>query len=539
MYKVLIVDDEYYVITLIRHLVNWQELGMEVVGEASDGIEALEKIQTCQPDIVVVDICMPEIDGITLIQQIREINKKLRFIVISGHQKFEYAKSVIQYNVEDYLLKPIDKEELEAILLRVKGRLEQEHTKQQEQEKKDRKLLTTTQQLREYFLTLLRERKINWSYENEQVMQEKYHLDFSYTFYRFVLLELHIKEVRMNVELAEDSLNEIQTYLESALVNLPFKMIFTKQKTQILCMLNYDATKKESTLEAFHLWKEELDYRFRKFQAVYLTIVVGEEFCDWQKCYKELDTVEGALKAKILLGCGRLYKASLLRRQAGRPRVVIDTAQAEALQSYMEDWNENKIKMFLSNQLYGAENYKEEDSLILHQVSLDILRIFYSYLQKSEAYHEEFEELEALWEQHFARCTSISDIKNHLYQLFEEYTKCYLLEGQAGENPAIRRAKKYIAKHYSEEITLARVAQEVNLSRVYFSILFKKETGRNFQEYVSSYRVDIAKELLKNIQYNINEIAEKAGFREGRYFSKVFKKLVGITPGEYRKRHMD
>ncbi|MBS5388643.1 MAG: helix-turn-helix transcriptional regulator [Clostridiales bacterium] len=104
--------------------------------------------------------------------------------------------------------------------------------------------------------------------------------------------------------------------------------------------------------------------------------------------------------------------------------------------------------------------------------------------------------------------------------------------------PPIRIVKRYIAEHYSEDISLSDAAKIVNLSPVYLSRLFKKEEGINFLDYLNQYRIDISKNLLKDVKHNILETASLSGFGSTKYFSKIFKKTVGITPSEYRKRHL-
>lgn len=237
MFKVLVVDDEYYVTTLIRYLVDWEKFGMEVVGEAYDGLEALEKIQTLRPEIVVVDVCMPEIDGITLIQRMRQISSDIRFIVISGHKKFEYAKSVIQYNVEDYLLKPIDKEEFEAILKKLRDKLKEEWIIEQKQQTKDRQLRETTRQLREHFIKLLLERRIDWEEENLLSLQENYHVDLSNEIYKFVLIKLDVEIQEASRDFIEDSLKKIKGYLRESWQTLGFEMVFAREKSRIACLM--------------------------------------------------------------------------------------------------------------------------------------------------------------------------------------------------------------------------------------------------------------------------------------------------------------
>ena len=132
MFKVLIVDDEIYVVALIRKLIDWDKFDMKVEGTANDGITALNMVKEINPDLVIVDIRMPGYDGISFMDKVREFNTNVRFIVISGHKQFDYAKGAMRNNVEDYLLKPINKEELESVLGNVHKQLRELHEKEQQ-----------------------------------------------------------------------------------------------------------------------------------------------------------------------------------------------------------------------------------------------------------------------------------------------------------------------------------------------------------------------------------------------------------------------
>lgn len=128
---------------------------MDIAGTANDGMDALELVENVQPDIVIVDVRMPGYDGITFMQKVREINDRVHFIVISGHKKFTYAKSAIQYNVEDYLLKPINKKELETILTKLKVKLEQEQQHEQSIKILDDQLGISKKKLRDHLIEQL------------------------------------------------------------------------------------------------------------------------------------------------------------------------------------------------------------------------------------------------------------------------------------------------------------------------------------------------------------------------------------------------
>lgn len=539
MYKVLIVDDEHYVVTLIRHLIDWQQFGMEVVGEAADGMEALEKIHELEPEIVVVDVCMPEIDGITLIQRIRQLDQDIRFIVISGHKKFEYAKSAIQYNVEDYLLKPIDKEELETILKKLQVKLEEQRANAREQQQQDRRLTETTRQLREYFMSLLAEHRIKWPEESSQSLKERYHVNFADDLYKFVLLKLDTEEEQVSRGFVDESLRKVVSYLGEFAGSYQGEMLFSPGGSQIVCLLNYPPQRRQEVNRMPYQWKERLDPMFEKFGRIYITVVVGNEFSQCQETDAELIRTEQAMQAKVVLGCGRVYSVREFRGGEELPEEVLTAEQVELLQLYISGWQEEPLRDLLRGCFRRAGELTGQQSLILNQTAMQILKIFYQYLIENSLYQDSFEALEGEWNKRLGDCVSVAAMRSALINQMAAYREQYINGEHPGESRVIRLAKRYIAAHYQEDLTLEKVAAEVNLSRVYFSILFKRETGGNFQRYVSQYRVEIAKELLKQAQYSINEIAERSGFQDGRYFAKVFKKHVGLAPSEYRNRQAD
>ena len=126
MLKVVLADDEKKILLLLQKLIDWERLGYEIVGTANDGLRALELVRELHPDLLITDVRMPGCSGIELIQQAKELQPDLHFIIISGYRQFEYAQNALKYGVEDYLLKPLKKEELTGILMRLSDKLGEE-----------------------------------------------------------------------------------------------------------------------------------------------------------------------------------------------------------------------------------------------------------------------------------------------------------------------------------------------------------------------------------------------------------------------------
>ena len=155
MLKAIIADDEKWICQMIAKIIDWDEIGIELVGQAEDGLEAFNLIKTFRPDIVITDIRMPGMDGIDLVKKTREMQLKCHFIVISGFRQFEYAHNAIKYGVDDYLLKPIKKAELTSILKKIRSEFDEMKAKKSEEKKIKNKLIYSAEILNKQFLNKL------------------------------------------------------------------------------------------------------------------------------------------------------------------------------------------------------------------------------------------------------------------------------------------------------------------------------------------------------------------------------------------------
>ena len=177
MLKVLIADDEIKVSELIQCLIDWDKLGMEVIGTVNDGVEAYELILEKHPDIVITDIRMPGMDGIELVEKVLgnvESDRKVFFVIISGYSQFEYAQQAVKLGVEDYLLKPIKKKELEAVLHKILGKYSETANALEEKEDLQNRLQRTQQKIKNSFLSELvdNHRQAILKLDREEIYQE-------------------------------------------------------------------------------------------------------------------------------------------------------------------------------------------------------------------------------------------------------------------------------------------------------------------------------------------------------------------------------
>lgn len=539
MYKVLIVDDEKYVISLIEKLIDWEKLGMKVVGSAGDGMKGVELVEELKPDILIADVKMPGFDGISLVKRVREIDRDIKFIIISGHKKFEYAKSVMKYNVEDYILKPIDKEELEGILQKIRKELD-EKSEQRKNEGKINKWMDSNRLLmNDQFMEELYNKSLFSKKQSIEEINQRYFTELGNYVYRCAIIQLNGLNGTMEASFVEDFLSTLKKYIDQKNGENERPVMSRIGYHQILLLLE-SAQEKMSSVNTVleHILGEALRMG-SKYSGLKVAFSVGKPVrldTNVMGLEETLDSARTALNKRFTDGYGRILLAENNRAAENSD---IDADMLKNLGKAVRRTSESEITQQI-NAIYDAvrsEGYK--NSNIYMTAACKVNEELYQYLRLFSSAEGMQQKLEEQLGKRMIEATGITELKKLLVQHICENMEQLIGDSKSNLSPAIRTAKIFIANNYKQDIGLGDVARVVNLSSVYFSGLFKKEMGENFVDYLNRVRIDAAKVLLKDVRNNIGEIAEQCGFSDTRYFAKIFKRSVGITPSDYRKRQID
>ncbi len=539
MYKVLIVDDEKYVISLIEKLIDWEKLGMKVVGSAGDGMKGVELVEELKPDILIADVKMPGFDGISLVKRVREIDRDIKFIIISGHKKFEYAKSVMKYNVEDYILKPIDKEELEGILQKIRKELD-EKSEQRKNEGKINKWMDSNRLLmNDQFMEELYNKSLFSKKQSIEEINQRYFTELGNYVYRCAIIQLNGLNGTMEASFVEDFLSTLKKYIDQKNGENERPVMSRIGYHQILLLLE-SAQEKMSSVNTVleHILGEALRMG-SKYSGLKVAFSVGKPVrldTNVMGLEETLDSARTALNKRFTDGYGRILLAENNRTAENSD---IDADMLKNLGKAVRSTSESEITQQI-NAIYDAvrsEGYK--NSNIYMTAACKVNEELYQYLRLFSSAEGMQQKLEEQLGKRMIEATGITELKKLLVQHICENMEQLIGDSKSNLSPAIRTAKIFIANNYKQDIGLGDVARVVNLSSVYFSGLFKKEMGENFVDYLNRVRIDAAKVLLKDVRNNIGEIAEQCGFSDTRYFAKIFKRSVGITPSDYRKRQID
>ncbi|RAK05170.1 YesN/AraC family two-component response regulator [Halanaerobium saccharolyticum] len=498
MVKVMLIDDEVLVRVGLKSLINWEENGYQIIAEASNGQEGLNLIRERKPEIVIVDIKMPLKDGITLIQEVREMNLATKFIVLSSFDDFKLVKKAMKLGAVDYLLKlELDEKEL---LKSLENAAESITSGKQNMDYQPR--LNSLAEIKKKSLQKIIAAKIADEKQIKKIFEE---LKINLIEDKILCLTIKIDEKEVlekfsqgDIYLYENSIIEIVDEIVSDFFNA---VSFMNNWGEIVVFLNLDkdlVTEKEKI--------GNLNLRLHKMVKNYFSLSITIAISSQKNKFLQL--------SEAFIECSECLDYSF---RCGEGKAI----------HYQNLDKINKLGTtdFISNfavQFDECLEYKEikRAVLLLEKV---ITKIKENFISRNDAIHLYFKitgsleknlTLEVIEQlcgsdnlyQNIDSITNNNDLINWMHNLSEKL-KVYMDKKQ--ENYLILAAKKYLKNNYSEDLSLERVAQEINISSGYLSYLFTEKSGISFIEYLNQLRISEARELLKDKKLKIYEIADQ------------------------------
>lgn len=524
MLKVVLADDEKKVVLLLQKLIDWEKLGYEIVGIANDGIRALELIKEQQPQLLITDIRMPGCDGIELIQQARDIQPKIHFIIISGYSQFEYAQSALRYGVEDYLLKPLKKNELSSILLRIREKLgeeaEIEYRLRKDKEKKQEVLLSLLKSCvdrQQAFLSV-------------DQMNDEFGFHFADGAYCAVLIKPDISDAEKNQDgyrlLMQHSLEivrrEVNTIADESAVS-----IWREGIAVVMNCRNYHAVEVK---QCFTKIRNEIENQRELFWNINVTVCMGSRKTTTEQLTESMKEALWLCKDRICKT--RVWRDAASEKIDFQKRYQMDSAQKKRFQEAAEYLNADQFDMELTKSVYKILQDKQLNGQMMEDWFDQVVRACVFGMEQNGEEEEFFSE--KMYE-NFWYCTNVQEVVLLLQRNIRQKVLQLNEEKAFQEARPITEAKKYIQEHYQEALRLEDVSRVVGFNATYFSTLFKKETGQNFTDYLTELRINKAKEFLCEKDTMISDVAEMVGYKDLKYFSRLFKKITGISPSDYKK----
>lgn len=533
MLKVFLVEDESVIRDGLRDSIPWQQYGFTLVGTASDGEVALPQIRKLQPDILITDIKMPFMDGLTLSQIVTEELPDTKIIIISGYDDFEYAQQAIAIGVEQYLLKPITKGALLKALRSIKERLEEE----QERSDQNRKYQLDAQEYEEYTRQVFFERLTGGALTVSQIYEQakKLNIELDASAYNIVLFVLMPQESMAEysepvARLQEELMQFFLRYSEF----LPFRWHLMSYavliKSDAAAIDGLTAQCVENIRRRCNMMRESFNWYVAVSRPV-------QRLSGLSECFS---------LANQILACRYLLPQQhvLTEQDVARPfrensetvsleQLDVSKVDASVIRSFLETGDREEVPEFVDKYLDSLGNAVR--SLMFRQYLAMNVRFVAAIRVKAMGYSQEefLSELDGLGR--VRETVSEEELPAYLCRVLCRAIEFRDNRSKKQYRDVLRRAVQYIDQNFSDEnISLNTVAKSVNISANYFSAVFSQEMGLTFVEYLTQKRMEKARQLLRQTGKRSGEIAFEVGYRDPRYFSFIFKKTQGCTPSAYR-----
>ena len=543
MLKIFLAEDEVVVRETIKRMIPWEELGFELVGEAADGEMALPLLIRQQPDLLITDIKMPFMDGLTLARLAKKEIPGLKVVILSGYDDFNYAKQAIGIGVEDYLLKPITKNALIERLSEIRSRYEHEKTQKEYYEKFQREMQAYEKNSSRDFFEAL----VGGSMDMMEVYKraEKLGLDIVAEAYNVLIFTMDCDE-DFSGQRDEYSSWEAESLelLENFFAGHSSAMLFRSNIFSYGVLLKGQReTIEENTRACVDEIRKILsrqDGRREWFLAVGQSV---ERLSQIQKSYH---TASRAFSQRYLYDENILYydEMETMEHPGGQAetednaylqKVDVNALNPAILQKFLSNGLQEETENFVKDYFYAIGQEPMESLVFRNYVILNVRFSVISFIKGLGCDTNEMESAdteEVLAESGKNMESAIAYAKKMISQAIEIRD-----QNSGNKNRSIlKTAVDFIDSHYmDEEISLNTVANVANVSSNHFSALFSQNMGQTFIEYLTSLRMNKAKELLRCTGMRSSEIAGEIGYKDAHYFSYLFKKTQGMTPSDYRK----
>ena len=547
MLKIFLAEDEVVVRETIKRMIPWEELGFELVGEAADGEMALPLLIRQQPDLLITDIKMPFMDGLTLARLAKKEIPGLKVVILSGYDDFNYAKQAIGIGVEDYLLKPITKNALIERLSEIRSRYEHEKTQKEYYEKFQREMQAYEKNSSRDFFEAL----VGGSMDMMEVYKraEKLGLDIVAEAYNVLIFTMNCDE-DFSGQRDEYSSWEAESLelLDNFFAGHSSAMLFRSNIFSYGVLLKGQReTIEENTRACVDEIRKILsrqDGRREWFLAVGQSV---ERLSQIQKSYH---TASRAFSQRYLYDENILYydEMETMEYPGGQAetednaylqKVDVNALNPAILQKFLSNGLQEETENFVKDYFYAIGQEPMESLVFRNYVILNVRFSVISFIKGLGCDTNEMESAdteEVLAESGKNMESAIAYAKKMISQAIEIRD-----QNSGNKNRSIlKTAVDFIDSHYmDEEISLNTVANVANVSSNHFSALFSQNMGQTFIEYLTTLRMNKAKELLRCTGMRSSEIAGEIGYKDAHYFSYLFKKTQGMTPSDYRKARED
>jgi two-component system, response regulator YesN len=529
MIRIILVDDESLTILAVRKLIQRSNIAAEVVGEAYNGADALKAILDLKPDIAIIDIRMPSMDGIELMKLLKDNGSLTKIIVLSAYRDFEYAQKAMQYGAHGYLVKPIEEEKLFGLINEIDNKLQEE--KNVVNLKNELAQLENYSRKEKLLKLLITDKKKSSSSDVQEALNET----FSGSECNIILALLDTgnaaanitskerKELIGHIEDLTDKKNGIDTF-------------FNKEDELVVIMSFSDSFITEAKNSSIRLLTQKIKDIITEKLMIKPTIGISGNYRH-REIYKAYLEARIAVIYRFYLGLDTIIHFDQISGLEFKTNIELLNDEDYFIEHIKMGNREAVMEKFknLTERLHTDKNLNPEgvyrfcyEMIILIRKALNSTYINTGI--KEELLHIELE--------HLKKNLTLKSLYDFMHHTIDSIIKAIESDRLGDDQRIIDKVRKYCETHFHEDISLDVISEQVNMAKNYFCTFYKKKTGESFWDYLTGLRIEKAKSMLLNNSIKVNSVAECVGYKTTSHFGRIFKEYVGVSPAEYKEKHL-
>lgn len=515
MLKAMIIDDEDYIREGLKKIIDWNGYGFYICGEASNGFRGLTQVRELNPDLVIVDVKMPIMDGLEMIRNLRIEDVFCEFIVLSAYSDFKYAQTAIDLGVDSYILKPIDQTVLIEKVCKVHDRI---ISKKQNKQNMDLSISFSRDKILQ---------SIIFNTTDTQALEKYYSFygfDFPWSNYRIALVEIEGKPfTEMNMKMS------VKKNIESIISENKLGFVFDIEN---YVGVLFDDMKLKANLEILH----DLPLQINGLCGADIKIVLGSIVENLSDILYSFHHAYKLLNRKFILGSKSIIsdtiEDTIISGEAGNIRLRYSLEHiVDSLYKGIDAGNIGQIEdiMDIVFQVFLCDEYCED------VIKVNYSNIYSATVNKLVPVNPDMQEKLSVSQEvlkEICKKASLQELHAYMKYIFIEISE--ELEKKRPDDP-IKKILDYIGRNYSQDLKLETIATLFNYNSDYLGKKIRLNTGKYFNTYLDTIRVEKAIQLLKE-GYKVYQVAQKTGFKDMNYFYKKFKFYVGVSPSDFKGR---
>jgi two-component system response regulator YesN len=531
--KILVIDDESLIReAVIQHL---QKVGVTHIYEAENGIEGFNQIQALRPDLIIADIRMPGMSGLELLAKLKDSQDETLFVLLTGYDRFEYVQTALNLGAFSYLLKPFSTEQFEELVYRTEQILQKQSLEHETHLQMRIKMNQGALWMKRRFIEELVTQKSN----SENYIRNKLgELDIRFDYDSFCVLTVCLDRYSEWVQHVSPSQIDLIKYsmdniASEILSQLPLAIFSFDTEDGLSLLINYSAEHIAQEDSSFVRLSVELKDCIFHFLRHEVTIGIGSSTPNILNLNHAYETSKQAVTQRLIKGGNRVFYYDSPEVIREKFKVLSFKTEQEMLSAF--EICDPEAALTIIQELYTpffSIEFVDQASLL--KLNFQLILLIYKILERLDINPMEILGEELTLYEEINQYNHIDAIILRFGDLLRIGFEAVLQAREKGNKKIIEKARQYIHDNYSHEISLESVAEHIHITPTYLSSIFKREINENFVDYVSNYRVEKAKQLLREGNLKVNVIAGKVGISNVKYFYKVFKKRTGLTPSEYK-----